>query len=162
MKPSPGMRCLSMPKSVAAVGDELVGLFEGAFVEQQLDALAGGELAVLVLALAAFGATALLGQGVAAFQFSDGGGVGMGGMGIVHAKRIIGLVVHAERLRREPLALVDASGKLDDQRGGLGDPLSLYPPVFILYRIVDSRFKISYRFYARSSFVLKCGMAVTK
>jgi hypothetical protein len=37
------------------VGDELVEFFEGAFVEQQFDALAGGELAFFVLALAAFG-----------------------------------------------------------------------------------------------------------
>ena len=33
----------------AAVGDQLVGLFEGAFVEQELDALAGRHLALLVL-----------------------------------------------------------------------------------------------------------------
>ena len=44
----------------AAVGDQLVDLFEGAFVEQQFDALAGGEFALLVLARAAFGSAALL------------------------------------------------------------------------------------------------------
>ena len=37
----------------AAVRDQLVELFEGAFVEQQLDALARGELAFLMLPLAA-------------------------------------------------------------------------------------------------------------
>ena len=42
-----------MPKSVAAMGDELVGLFEGAFVEQELDALAGRHLAGFVLPFAA-------------------------------------------------------------------------------------------------------------
>ncbi len=61
------------------MGDELVRLFEGAGIEQQLDALAGGELAGAVLALAALGATGLFGQGMAAFQFSEGSCVGMGG-----------------------------------------------------------------------------------
>ncbi len=70
-----------------AVGDELVRLLEGAGIEQQLNALAGGELAGAVLALAAFGAAGLFGQGVAAFQFSERGCVGMTGMSIVHAKR---------------------------------------------------------------------------
>jgi hypothetical protein len=36
----------------AAVADQLVEFLEGAFVQQQFDALAGGELALLVLALA--------------------------------------------------------------------------------------------------------------
>ena len=53
----------------AAVGDELVDLFEGALVEQQFDALAGGQLAFLVLALAALGAAALLRRPLAAAQF---------------------------------------------------------------------------------------------
>ncbi len=48
-----------------AMGDELVGLLEGAFVEEEVDALAGGELAGFVLALAALGASALFGDGVA-------------------------------------------------------------------------------------------------
>ena len=37
------------------MSDELVGLLEGALVEQEIDALAGGHLAVFVLAGAAFG-----------------------------------------------------------------------------------------------------------
>ncbi len=52
----------------AAMGDELVELFEGAFVEEQFDALAGGELALLVLAVAAVVAAALLGRGMAAVE----------------------------------------------------------------------------------------------
>ena len=51
---------------VAAVGDELVGLFEGALVEEELDALAGGHFALLVLRGAAGFASAGLGEGVAA------------------------------------------------------------------------------------------------
>jgi hypothetical protein len=54
---------------------------------------------------------------MAAFQFSEGGGVGMGGMGIVHAKRIIGPSCMQRRLRREALALVDASGQVRRSRG---------------------------------------------
>ena len=45
----------------AAVGDELVELFERAGIEQQLDPLAGGELAGGVLALEPVGAAAELG-----------------------------------------------------------------------------------------------------
>ena len=56
---------------VAAVRDQLVGLFEGALVEQKLDALAGGHLAFLVLALAALGASAIFSQLVAPFEFVD-------------------------------------------------------------------------------------------
>ena len=55
----------------AAMGDELVGLFEGAFVEQELDALARRHLALLVLACAAFFASAGFGQRVAALQFGQ-------------------------------------------------------------------------------------------
>ena len=55
----------------AAMGDELVELFEGAFVEEQFDALAGGELALLVLAVAAVVAAALLGRGVAAVELVE-------------------------------------------------------------------------------------------
>ncbi len=53
----------------AAVRDQLVHLLEGAFVEQQFDALARGEFAFLVLARAAFWSAALLGGGMAAAQF---------------------------------------------------------------------------------------------
>ena len=55
----------------AAVGDQLVEFLEGAFVEQQLDALAGGELALLVLARAALRPAALLGGRVAPPQFVE-------------------------------------------------------------------------------------------
>ena len=51
------------------MGNEFVGLFEGAFVEQKLDALAGRHLALLVLARPALFASACLGQRVAALQF---------------------------------------------------------------------------------------------
>ena len=47
--PSPGILVFSMPKSVAAVLDVHVELLEGVLVHQQLDALARGELAALVL-----------------------------------------------------------------------------------------------------------------
>ena len=55
----------------AAVGDQLVGLFEGAFVEQELDALAGRHLALLVFAGAALFASAGFGERVAALQFGQ-------------------------------------------------------------------------------------------
>ena len=51
--------------------DQLVGLFEGAFVEQELDALARRHLALLVLALAALFAAAGFGERVAALQFGQ-------------------------------------------------------------------------------------------
>ena len=53
----------------AAVGDELVELLEGAFIEQQRDALARRQLAGLVFALAALGASAFFGRGAASAQF---------------------------------------------------------------------------------------------
>ena len=54
---------------VGAVGDQLVGFFEGAFVEQELDALAGRHLAFFVLAFAALRAAAFFGQVVAFLEF---------------------------------------------------------------------------------------------
>ena len=54
----------------AAMGDQLVGFLEGAFVEQELDTLAGRHFAFLVFARAALFAAAGFGQGVAALQFS--------------------------------------------------------------------------------------------
>ncbi len=54
------------------MGDELVGLFERAFVEQQQDAFAGGELALAMLAFAALCASAFFGEGVAAVEFEGG------------------------------------------------------------------------------------------
>ena len=65
-KPSPGTTLLVHAEIAAAMRDELVDLLEGAFVEQQVDALAGGEFAFLVLAVAALGAAALFGGVVAA------------------------------------------------------------------------------------------------
>jgi hypothetical protein len=53
------------------VSDELVRLLEGAGIKKELDALAGRELAGAVLALAAFGAAGLFGQGMTAFEFSE-------------------------------------------------------------------------------------------
>ena len=56
---------------VAAVGDELVGLLEGAFVEQKLDALAGRHFALFMLALAALRPATFLGQLVPFLQFGN-------------------------------------------------------------------------------------------
>ena len=52
-----------------AVPDQLVGFFERAFVEQQIDALARREFAFPVLARAALVASSGFGSGVAAAQF---------------------------------------------------------------------------------------------
>ena len=49
--------------------DQLVGLFEGAVVEQELDALPRRHFAFLVLALAPLLASAFFGEPVALFQF---------------------------------------------------------------------------------------------
>ena len=55
----------------AAVGDVLIQLFERALITEKLDALAGRELAFLVLALAAFRAAAGFGERVALLQFFE-------------------------------------------------------------------------------------------
>ena len=71
----------------AAVGDEFVGLFEGAFVEQELDALPRRHFAFLVLALAALRASSVFGELVALLQFGEflfeihGGEIIAGGAG---------------------------------------------------------------------------------
>ena len=52
----------------AAVRDQLVGFLEGAFIEQELDALARRHLAFFVLLLAALLAAAFFGQVVALLQ----------------------------------------------------------------------------------------------
>ena len=49
--PSPGISLLGHAEIAAAMLDEHVGLFERVRVEQELDALAGGKLAALVLRL---------------------------------------------------------------------------------------------------------------
>ena len=46
------------------VADEFVQLFEGTFIEQQVHAFAGTELALLVLAFATFSAAARFGLGI--------------------------------------------------------------------------------------------------
>ena len=66
------------PEIAAAVGYQLVDLNEGAGVEEEIDALARGQLARVVLPLAAARATTLLG---AAFV------VGEGGASVHHALR---------------------------------------------------------------------------
>ena len=56
---------------VGAMRDQLVGLLEGAFVEQELDALAGRHFAFFVLALAALLSAAVFGQLIARLQFGE-------------------------------------------------------------------------------------------
>ena len=63
-KPVAGRALRFHAEIVGVVADEFVELFEGAFVEQQVHAFAGAELALFVLALAAFGAAAGFGFGV--------------------------------------------------------------------------------------------------
>ena len=53
----------------ATVADEFVELFEGVFVEEEVDAFARGELAGFVFAFAAFGAASGFGERVAALEF---------------------------------------------------------------------------------------------
>src|SRR5260370_12685555 len=55
----------------ATVRDQLVGLFEGAFIEQELDALARRHLSLAMLALPALGAPARLGDGIAALELDE-------------------------------------------------------------------------------------------
>jgi len=54
---------------VAAVRDQLVGFFEGAVIEQELDALARRHFAFFVLALAALLASPSFGELITPFQF---------------------------------------------------------------------------------------------
>ena len=70
-KPSPSMTCAVHAEIVAAVAHQFVHFLEGAFVEQQVDALAGGEFAFLVLAGAALFASAVFGRSVPSAQFFD-------------------------------------------------------------------------------------------
>ncbi len=60
---------LSHAEVGGAVGDQLVGFFEAGFVEQELDALAGGHFAFFVLAFAALGAAAVFGEVIAFLEF---------------------------------------------------------------------------------------------
>src|SRR5690606_7812152 len=61
------------PEVVAAVLHEHVGLFEGAFVQQDADAFAGGQLALGVLAGDALLASAQTGGGATALEFLEDG-----------------------------------------------------------------------------------------
>jgi hypothetical protein len=62
------------------MGDEPVQLDEAAFVEQQVEPLAGRELALLVLLGDPRGAPTLLGEGLAVMElFEQFAGVGQGG-----------------------------------------------------------------------------------
>ena len=65
---------------IAVMRYKFVELFEGAFIEEQFDSLAGAEFAFLVLALATLGAAAGFGFGVAAAEFFEAivvlGGIG--------------------------------------------------------------------------------------
>ncbi len=54
---------------MAAVAHQLVGFLESSFIEQEIDALARGELAFLVLPRAALLAASSLGAQVAAAEF---------------------------------------------------------------------------------------------
>ena len=56
---------------VAVVRDQFVGLFEGAFVQQEFDALARRHFAFFVLALAALGSAAIFGELVALLEFGN-------------------------------------------------------------------------------------------
>ena len=51
--------------------DQLVGFFEGAVIEQELDALPRRHFAFLVLALAAFFTSAFFGESVTLLQFCE-------------------------------------------------------------------------------------------
>ncbi len=66
------------------MGDELVGLFEGAFIQQKIDTLARRELAGLALACAPLRASAFFGDGMA-----DGklGQLGLVRVGLRRARR---------------------------------------------------------------------------
>ena len=69
--PSPAIFVFSMPKSVGAVLDEHVELLERVLVHQELDALARGELAALVLRLDAPLAAAAARAVAALFELVD-------------------------------------------------------------------------------------------
>ena len=69
--PSPGIELLVHAEVAAAVGDELVELLERAGIEQQLDPLARGQLAGVVLALEALLAAAELGAPLEVGEMSD-------------------------------------------------------------------------------------------
>ena len=75
-----GEHLLVEPEVGGAVGDEPVELDEAALVEQQVEPLARGELALLVLLRDARGAPALLGLGLAVMELLEQlSGVGHGG-----------------------------------------------------------------------------------
>src|SRR5207248_2986479 len=59
------------PEVCAVVGDQLVGLFEGALVEQELDTLTGRHLARVMLFLLSLRASALLSEFVSSLQLGQ-------------------------------------------------------------------------------------------
>ena len=78
--PSPGYDLLVEAEVGGAVGDEAVELDEAALVEQEVEPLAGGELALLVLLGDPRGSPALLGEGLAVVELIEElAGVGHGG-----------------------------------------------------------------------------------
>src|SRR5580693_3456250 len=60
------------------MADQLVHFFEGAFVQQQVDAFTRGKLALLMLPLHAVGTPAIFGVGMAAADFGEAVGGGHG------------------------------------------------------------------------------------
>ena len=64
-----GNHLLPPCRSPGSDADQLIHLFERAFVQQQFDAFARGKLAFRVLPLAPFRAAAFFGGGVTAAQF---------------------------------------------------------------------------------------------
>ena len=81
-----GRPLLLHPEIIAAVRDKFVEFFKRAFIEQQRDALAGRELAGLVLALAALRAAAGFRFGVAPAQL----GYGIAGFRVIGHGWIVG------------------------------------------------------------------------
>jgi len=65
------LRVLVHAEVGAVMADELVELFEGALIEEQVDALAGAELALLVFALATLGTAARFGFVAAPAKFGE-------------------------------------------------------------------------------------------
>ena len=103
---------------VAAVRDEFVELLEGAFVQEQLDALPRGKFAFLVLALAAFRAPPASASALRR-RISSRRSCGLPGLVIgfwVRHRRRFGSVPQPTCHGKRDTALVDAIGK--DYREG--------------------------------------------
>ena len=80
----------------AAVRNQLIGLFKGAFIEQEIDALTGRHLALFVLASTALFTAARFRQRVTTLQFGQflfevhKGGLYRGGAGTAHEVAVTG------------------------------------------------------------------------